>query len=99
MNQHPYNDDDEPMARDLPAIFWILVALTILCFSMMFSGCQHAPKRAASPQYAGVITKAGDLSGSIGQARSDSKEVKRLQSASLTVLDQLDSKLVKLLQK
>ena len=76
-----------------------ICVLIVLASALLSGGCKSVPRKSPSPQYAGIVTKAGDVSGSIGQARSDSKEVKRLQSASLTVLDQLDSKLIKLLQK
>lgn len=70
-----------------------LIALTL-------PACGTASHRAApSPQYAGVVTKAGAVQTSLSQAQRDAAEVRRLQLASKTILQQLDDKLVKLLEK
>ena len=74
-------------------------ALALIALSL--SACSQASSRAArsGPQYAAVVTKSQDAKASVSQAQLDSKEVKRLQAASKTILQQLDDKLVKLLQK
>lgn len=63
------------------------------------AGCAGPRPAAPSPQYAGVVTKSQDAGKSVAQAQSDSREVRRLQQASRTLLQQIDDKLVKLLEK
>ena len=76
-----------------------LSALALIVLSLC--ACSHSNSRSArsGPQYAAVVTKSQDVKSSVSQAQQDSKEVKRLQEASKTILQQLDDKLVKLLQK
>ncbi len=74
------------------------IQLLISALIVLSSGA-CSTKRTVAPQYSAVVTKAGDLTRSIAEARSGGKEVKRLQLESLSILDQLDAKLVKLLEK
>ena len=82
--------------------------------ALAFSACSTGPRRAApSPQYSGVVTKAGDAAASLTQAQSDNKEVKKAiqlvreynlkmstrASRMNDLLDKADYKTSKLLEK
>ena len=63
------------------------------------AGCTTPRRVVSSPQYAGVVTATEGVRTDLRKIQSDGKEVKKLQAQSMTLLDQLDDKLVKLLKK
>ena len=68
---------------------------------MLLVGCTHTQplKPAPIPSLTGAINQTVEIRKGIAVARDNSKEVRRLQAQSITLLDQLDNKIVKLLQK
>lgn len=74
----------------------------VLIFALtlpLFCACSTGKHRVAhAPQYAGVTRKAEDITKTISLIQSDSKEVKRLQSESMSLLDRLDYKTTILLK-
>ncbi|TSA40726.1 MAG: hypothetical protein D4R57_01540 [Verrucomicrobiales bacterium] len=74
---------------------YLLLALIAL---LSFVGCTAHRNAAISPQYAAVTRKAGDITKTINLIETDGKEVKRLQSQSLSLLDRLDFKTTILLK-
>jgi len=73
----------------------LVLALTCL----MSFACSTAPRHAAtSPQYSAVTRKVEDITKTINLAQSDSKEVKRLQVQSMSLLERLDYKTTILLK-
>ena len=73
--------------------------LLIALMSLALCACSTAPRHAASsPQYAAVTRKVEDITKTINLAQSDSKEVKRLQVQSMSLLERLDYKTTILLK-
>ena len=73
----------------------LIFALTAL---LSCAACTAKP-RVADPHMAGTLGQAATLSDSILAAASDSKEVKRLQTESLSLLERLDYKTTILLER
>ena len=73
-----------------------IIALIALLSCASCTTPRHA---VSSPQYSGVVTATEGVRTDLRKIQSDGKEVKKLQAQSLTLLDQLDNKLVKLLDK
>ena len=63
--------------------------------------CTHMQpvKPAPIPSLTGAVNQTIEIRRGLAVARDNSKEVRRLQTQSLTLLDQLDQKIVKLLEK
>ena len=71
----------------------------IALIALSFCACSTAKRNVApSPQYAGVTRKVEDITKTINLIQSDSKEVKRLQSESMSLLDRIDYKATLLLK-
>ena len=66
---------------------WHLVLATLV-----LTACSSPKRTAAAPEYAGVTRQVEDITRTINLVETDSKEVKRLQTESLGLLDRLDYK-------
>lgn len=71
----------------------------LLIFTVLGVGGCAAPKPVPAPNYAGITRSAGQVSGSIDQARADSREIKAMHLDSMGLLDRLDHKAVILLDQ
>lgn len=71
------------------------LVLIVLASCAACTGPRHA---ATSPQYSAVTRKVEDITKTINLVESDSKEVKKLQVQSLSLLDRLDYKTTILLK-
>lgn len=72
--------------------------LTVLSAALLVAGCATKP-HAATPQLAGIIRQAGDVTAGLRQAQSDGKEVKSLLRQSMTLVERLDYKTSVLLER
>jgi len=76
----------------------LLVASLVMLVIALCTGCA-SHRLAPSPQYAGIVTKSEDITKTINLATEDSKEVRKLQRDSLSLVDRLDFKASRLLEK
>ena len=69
--------------------------------ALALCSCAHTQpiKPSPTPSLTGAVNQTIEIRRGIAVARDNSKEVRRLQSQSLNLLDQLDQKIVKLLEK
>jgi hypothetical protein len=72
--------------------------LPVLCVALLVAGCATRP-HAATPQLAGIIRQAGDITSTIRLAQSDGKEVKSLHRQSMSLVERLDYKTQVLLER
>lgn len=98
MNNHPPDEEPTDPETVMDSVVMLIAVIVALSVMLAMMGCATKKESAPSPQYAGVTRKVEDISNTISQVQSDSKEVKRLQDESLSLLDRLDYKTTILLK-